>query len=393
MRLTADRLRAMTLARQFPAIHGRGRPQLLELLRRLGPIQSQVPRAPFLTAASRLPGIDYRTINDAFAEHQLLKTTNLRGTVHTTVIEQFAAVDATRRPRNARDLGRTLHLDPDGVTDLIKDLEAFCADEWQRRDVLLDHVRRRLETRHRPATFPELDRTYERNLVWGHSGLIRRPKDDHWELRTDSYHRTARRAVPEIGTVDHEAATVRLTRVHLGAYGPASRHDVAWWLGVPLGTADRAIAALEPELVRHTGPDGSELLDLATIPAQRSADPGLRLLPEYDGLLVGYHGRHRDRFLDPDQLRGIWAAVNGLFSPAVLFHGRIVGSWRTRGPKAGTVVEITPFQASTRITDDDLGPALDATARALELVIADVRLLPAPDTLEPDTVAPDTVEA
>lgn len=382
MKLTAERLRAMTLARQFPVIRGRGDRQLLELFRRLGPIQSQVPRAPFLTAASRLPGVGYHTINDAFAHHRLVKTTNLRGTVHTTVVDQFAAVDAARRPQNAKELSRSLQLDADGVTDLINELERFCADEWQRRDALVDHVRQHLRAHHRLASFPELDRTYERNLVWGHSGLIRRPKDDHWESRTDSYHRTARRAAPEIDTVDHETAILELTRVHLGSYGPASRRDVAWWLGVPLGTADRAITELEPELVRHIGPDGTELLDLATIPAQHSADPGLRLLPEYDGLLLGYHGRNRDRFLDHDRLQGIWAPSNGLFSPAVLFHGRIVGSWRTRGPKARTVVELTPFDTRIPITDDDLAPAIEATAVALDLDIRDVRLLPSTDTVE-----------
>lgn len=356
---------------------------LLELFRRLGPIQSQVPRAPFLTAATRLPGIDYLTINNAFADHRLLKTTNLRGTVHTTVVEQFAAVDAARRPRNAKDLARTLHLAPDDVADLVNDVESFCDDDWQRRDALLDHVRARLESRHRPTMFAELERTYERNLVWGHSGLVRRPRDDHWELRTDSYHRTARRIAPAIGTVDHEDAVVELARVHLASYGPASRRDVAWWLGVPLGTADRAIAVLEPELVRHTAPDGSELLDLAAMGVKPTADPGLRLLPEYDGLLLGYHGEHRDRFIDHDHLKGIWARENGLFSPSVLFHGRIVGSWRSRGPRARTMIEITPFTARTGITDDDLAPAVAATARALDLVISDVRLLPAADTVEP----------
>jgi len=54
-RLTEEDLRLSTLARQFPAIDGRDPDAVLELFRRLGPIQSQVPRAPFLTASSRLP--------------------------------------------------------------------------------------------------------------------------------------------------------------------------------------------------------------------------------------------------------------------------------------------------------------------------------------------------
>ena len=382
MKLTGERLRAMTLARQFPAIRGRGERHLLDLFGRLGPIQSQVPRAPFLTAASRMPGVDYRTINTAFETHRLLKTTNLRGTVHSTVIEQFAAVDATRRPRNERDLARMLRLDVSAVTELIKDLESYCADEWRQRDALLDHVRRRLATRHRDRP-RDLADTYTRNLVWGHSGLIRRPRDDHWESRTDSFHRTARRVVPEIGEVDHDAAVRTLARVHLASYGPATRDDIAWWLGVGLATVDRALTRLEPELVHHTGPDGADLLDLAEVPARRSADPGLRLLPEFDGLLLGYRGARRDRFIDHDQLDGIWARSNGLFSPAVLFHGRIVGSWRPSGPRTTTIIEINPFSPRAGISDDDLSPAVEATARALELVISDVRVVPGPDTVEP----------
>ncbi|GAB3913171.1 hypothetical protein GCM10011575_21050 [Microlunatus endophyticus] len=383
MKLSAERLRAMTLARQFPAIRGRGEPQLLDLIGRLGPIQSQVPRAPFLTAASRLPGIDYPTITTAFEEHRLLKTTNLRGTVHTTVVGQFAAADSVRRPRNARELARTLHLDPTAVNALIKDLEAYCAGDWRQRSTLLDHVRRRLAERHPADPARDLGDTYSRNLVWGHSGLVRRPRDDHWESRTDSFHRTALRVLPSIPETDHDAAVRELARVHLASYGPATRHDAAWWLGVPLGTVDRAIAVLEAELVHHTGPDGTDLLDLADIPAHRSADPGLRLLPEFDGLLVGYQGGHRDRFIDHDQLDSVWARSNGLFSPTVLFHGRIVGSWRTRGPRTATIIEINPFDCRAGISDADLAPAVEATTRALDLVISDVRVLQPTDTVDP----------
>ena len=56
-RLTEEDLRLSTLGRQFPAIGGCDPDAVLELFRRLGPIQSQVPRAPFLTVSSRLPGV------------------------------------------------------------------------------------------------------------------------------------------------------------------------------------------------------------------------------------------------------------------------------------------------------------------------------------------------
>ena len=93
-RMTADELRRRTLSRQFPSIEGTEPEAVLELFNRLGPIQSQVPRAPFLAVASRLPGVSYKTVNDLFDEHRLLKTSNLRGTVHTSTRDQFGWLDA-----------------------------------------------------------------------------------------------------------------------------------------------------------------------------------------------------------------------------------------------------------------------------------------------------------
>lgn len=375
MKLTQARLRSMTLARQFPAIRGRGPKQLLELFGRLGPIQSQVPRAPFLTAASRLPGVEYRTVNGAFADHRLLKGTTIRGTVHTSVVDHFGALDAARRPQQLRDLRRIFKLRPQDVVTLTQVVEEFCADEWRERAAIVDQVRAWLSAEHPGAPVDQLQHPLPQNLVWGHSGLVRRPRDDHWERRTDGYHRTTGR-VATIKIIDTPTAIMQLVRIHLGSYGPASRQDLAWWLGSPLRVVDEALSALDTELVHHAGPDGADLLDLASMPRSRAADPGLVLLPEYDGLLLGYAPPNRDRFVDPDQLDKIFAPANGQFAPTVLLDGRIVGTWRTIGGAPATVVEVRPFSRGSGITEDLLAGPLTNTALALGLTITDLRLLP-----------------
>lgn len=375
MRLTEARLRSMTLARQFPAIRGRGPKQLLELFGRLGPVQSQVPRAPFLAAASRLPGITYRTINDALADHRLVKGTNLRGTVHTSVVDQFGALDAARRPQQLRDLARIFRLGPDDTVALTRVIEQFCADDWQPRAAIVDHVRAWLTAEHIEAPVHELDRTLPRNLIWGHSGLVRRPRDEHWERRTDVHHRTAGR-VAAVKITDASTAITELVRVHLGSYGPAGRHDLAWWLGVPLRAVDEALSVLVGELVHHTGPDGDDLWDLACLPRSQDVDPGLVLLPEFDGLLLGYAPPGRGRFVDRDQLDKIFARANGQFAPTVLLHDRIVGSWRTIGGASATEVEVRPFRSGAGITEELLADAVANVAAALGLAITGLRLLP-----------------
>src|SRR3954454_20407371 len=104
MRLTHEDLAERTLARQFPEVGGRGGPAVLELFRRLGPIQSQVPRSPFLTVASRLPGTEYATVRSLFADPLLLKTSTLRGTVHTSGREHYPWLDAVARRARAGPL-------------------------------------------------------------------------------------------------------------------------------------------------------------------------------------------------------------------------------------------------------------------------------------------------
>ena len=105
-RMTADELRCRTLSRRFPSIEGTEPEAVLELFNRLGPIQSQVPRAPFLAAASRLPGVSYKTINGLFDEHRLLKTSNLRGTVHTST----RGISSARRRGQAQPSGPAAQL-------------------------------------------------------------------------------------------------------------------------------------------------------------------------------------------------------------------------------------------------------------------------------------------
>ena len=109
-RLGPEELARRTLRRQFPDLPGRGPDDVMALFDRLGPIQSQVPRAPFLAASSRLPGVAYDTVNGLFADHRLVKTSSLRGTVHTSTAATFPRLDAVARPLRATQARQLLAL-------------------------------------------------------------------------------------------------------------------------------------------------------------------------------------------------------------------------------------------------------------------------------------------
>jgi hypothetical protein len=373
-RLSYNQLRLRTLRRQFPTIPGRGPDAVLELLRRLGPIQSQVPRAPFLTISSRLPGVSYDTVCRLFESHQLIKTSNIRGTVHTSLPDQFGWLDAVARRTRSAQLGNVLKLRQITPDELAAETEAFTSMDWRPRSEIVAHARAWLAERGTGNATDGPDPLSD-SLIWGHSGLLRRPRDTRWEKRTDIYHRRARSLLPGLPEWDFAEALTRLVRVHLGSYGPAQRDDLAFFFGAGLGAVDDALRRLGEEVIQLRGPNDEDYLDLADTP-HGTSDPRLRLLPEYDGLLIGYHGRHRTRFLTEQQLPKVWAKVNGLFSPVVLYGGHLVASWKTITRNRRTDIEVTMLDPHPVLADDLFSDAIAATEQVLDLKITDLRVRP-----------------
>jgi Winged helix DNA-binding domain len=374
-RLTHDQLRLQSLARQFPAISGRGTDAVPELLSRLGPIQSQVPRAPFLTISSRLPGASYAGVRELFESHQLVKTSNIRGTVHTSVVEQFGWLDAVARATRAPQIRNVLKLQQISPEQLAAEIEAFTSADWTPRSEIVAHARSWLSVREPnwSAGGPDL---LSDSLIWGHSGLLRRPRDTRWEKRTDIFHRRARSVLPNVPEYDFPTALAELVRVHLGSYGPAVREDLAFFSGAGLGAVDQAIRRLGDQIVHLRGPGDEDYLDVADLPDNHAPDPGLRLLPEFDGLLVGYHGRNRTRFLTEQQLPKVWAKVNGLFSPVVLYDGRLVASWKTITKGRRTDIDVTMLDPHPALPEDLFADAVAATEQVLDVTITDLRVHP-----------------
>jgi Winged helix DNA-binding domain len=372
-RLSQDQLRRRTLHRQFPTISERGPEAVVELFRRLGPIQSQVPRAPFLTISSRLPGASYDTVCGLFESHQLIKTSNIRGTVHTSLPDQFGWLDAVARRTRSAQLANVLKLRQISPDDLAAETEAFASMDWRPRSEIVAHARAWLAERGTANATDGPDPLSD-SLIWGHSGLLRRPRDTRWEKRTDIYHRRARSLLPGLPEWNFAEALTRLVRVHLGSYGPALREDLAFFFGARLGAVDDALRRLNDEVIHLRGPNDEDYLDLADPPHGGTSDPGLRLLPEYDGLLVGYHGRHRTRFLTEQQLPKVWAKVNGLFSPVVLYGERLVASWKTITKGRRTDIEVIMLDPHPVLADDLFSDAIAATEQVLDLTITDLRV-------------------
>ena len=257
-------------------------------------------------------------------------------------------------------------------------MEDFATGTWRTREELRGHLSSWL-AEHETADSVQASRTpgAGRSLAHGHSALIRRPlSGSAWDRQTEPAYRVAADVLAEQASSrldDPAGALVALTRQHLTAFGPANRRDIAWWTGEGLRNVDAALATLAEELTARPGPGGQIYFDLAEIAPDGDGDPGVRLLPEYDALVLGYDPRSRDRFLRPEHVGLVWNQRNGGFSAVVLAEGRIRGSWRLSGTGVERVVEVARF-ADTRLDTADLGDAVAAVETALAVSVTDVRL-------------------
>ena len=119
---------------------------------------------------------------------------------------------------------------------------------------------------------------------------------------------------------------------HLRAYGPATKDDLCFYLGIRKTPLNRAWLLWVTESSPATGPDGQPMIDwddeLAPRPSSPEAARGVRLLAEFDGCLMGYAGPGRLRLLDPDQLALVWNSKNAVCAPRCW---RTAGSWPAGG--------------------------------------------------------------
>jgi hypothetical protein len=188
---------------------------------------------------------------------------------------------------------------------------------------------------------------------WGAVGpwleLVRVPPSGTWEKRRAHLFQTADRWVgPE--NVEPGEGVERLVRRYLGAFGPASRADIAQWAGMRLGDLAPAIERLS--LRRFRDEQGGELLDVprALLPDPETPAP-VRFLPTWDAVLLA-HARRAG--ILPEQYRPrIFSTKTPNSFPTFLVDGAVAGTWRY----ADGHVEWDAFErldrASARKIDDE----------------------------------------
>lgn len=148
-----------------------------------------------------------------------------------------------------------------------------------------------------------------------------------------------------------------LLRAYLQGYGPATKKDFSYWVGLPLRDIAEAFSALEPELVET--PAGYLL---ASTPVEAPRPPRAILLAKFDPLTMGH--ADKSRWLDPeDQARVFRKAAQ--VEAVVLLKGRAAATWRVARAAKSAVVTVEPFRVLR-------APELEAIERAAGKLAASI---------------------
>lgn len=149
--------------------------------------------------------------------------------------------------------------------------------------------------------------------------------------------------LPGAKRLSREEGLAALARRYVTSHGPVTPHDFAWWAGLNVSNARRAIELAGAELIPATMNGVTYWLPQAAPPLAAAPAPNVHLLAGYDEYLLGY--TDRSAMLDPADAPRIHPGANGVFRPIVVVEGRVRGTWQR-----------TPRARSLRIGGELFGP-------------------------------------
>jgi hypothetical protein len=168
---------------------------------------------------------------------------------------------------------------------------------------------------------------------WYHNTEHAFARVDRWLLGPDE-------EPPEEGKALRE-----LARRYLRSFGPATISDFAYWSGLRVRDARPAFEVISDltEEVSISGQRGKYLVlgeDADQLNNPRDPPPRVRLLPQFDALIMGH--KDKTRFMRSDDRRSVFLPRADV-SATILVDGRIRGTWNMKKDKKTWRVTLSPF--------------------------------------------------
>jgi hypothetical protein len=321
----------------------------LDAVTRLVGLQAQAPNAPYLGLWSRLDGFALGDLTRLLEDRSVVRSSTLRATQHLVAAGDYVWLRPLLAPTGQRAQRAAFGKATAGVdlAELAAAGESLLAGRTLTRPQLRDLLAPRW-----PAAAPDA-------LAWSVQCLVpivHPPPNGTWRRGGATPFALA---AEWLGRPLADPDPARLVRRYLAGFGPATVRDVQAWSGVR-GLGE--VVAEMPDLVRLPG-------DHYDLPDRADPDPDtpapVRLLPEFDDLIVAYADRTR---LMPDEYRKR-ICVGSMVAATVLVDGFVRGSWQLRLARDRAVLSVELFE---RLPESDRDAVAAEAARLLEFAAPDV---------------------
>lgn len=323
----------------------------VEAIERLDGLQAQEARPPFLALWSRLEGFQRDDLLKALADRTVVKATFTRGTLHLVSAVDYPAFRSTHasvlEAAMLPEMKEMAEVVP--IPDLIAAAHRFLADGPATFTELRAELARR---------WPDLNERHMGYAVRLNLPLVATPDDSQWGGKAGAAFALADVWLGK--TPAAEPDLVGVIRRYLAAFGPATVADIQTFTGFKGLKA--VVEAMD--LVSYRNAAGKTLHD---VQGGEITDGGalapVRLLPDFDGVMLGHADRTRV-ISDDDRKR---LGNKNLRVPAVfLVDGFAAGNWSLAATKTKATLTAVPFGTLTKAAKE----ALTAEGEALLRFVA-----------------------
>ena len=309
--------------------------QPVEVVRNVGAMQAQ-DYAGALWAIGLRADVPEATVVEAIANHQIVRTWPMRGTLHFVAAEDAHWMLALLTPRmiaGAAARRRNLELD-DAIFAKATTLfvKALSGGKQLTRSALLHILEEKGISTANQRGYHILGHLAQKGvLCFG----VHQGKQPTFAL-LDEW-------VAQPRQLSREEALVELATRYFTSHGPATQQDLMRWAGMTATDAKLGIAGASKLAAEKI--DGQEYWRPLAMPKIPSAVHEAFLLPGFDEYMLGY--KDRSFALEAAHSNKIVPGNNGMFLPTMVINGQVVGTWKRKRTTKTISIIPTPFTPLT----------------------------------------------
>jgi hypothetical protein len=168
----------------------------------------------------------------------------------------------------------------------------------------------------------------------------------------------------DLRSKSYEEALTWLVKGYLRSYGPATIGDFSYWSGIRAQEARVAFESISDSFVEAMIGDCGKFLileeDASALLQAKEMAPPVRLLPEFDSLIMGH--RDKTRFIEPSIRKRVFLP-RGDVAATMIVDGRVEGTWAMRKAKDVWRMNLSPFVELSESKIDEVEAEVEGLRR------------------------------